>query len=117
MHIIFLVNNPIWVIKNKINYRNGVKRKMTRTELVKAVATATEMTQKDVKEVIDAAQAVTVETLASGEEVNVFEGLKLVVKDVAERQARNPQTGEVMVIPAHQTVKAKLGAAFKNIFA
>ena len=51
---------------------------MNRTEYVKAIATATDFTQKDVKAVLDAAQTVAYETMAKEEEVAIFEGLKLV---------------------------------------
>lgn len=87
---------------------------MNRTEFVKAVAEKAEMTQKAVKEVLEVMQEVTFEEMAKGEEVKIFESVTLVGKEVPEREARNPQTGETILVPAHLAPKAKFGTGIKN---
>ena len=87
---------------------------MNRTEYVKAVATATGFTQKDVKAVLDAAQTVAYATMAKEEEVKVFEGLTLVGvhKDACEK--RNPLNGETVKVAAKTAPKAKFGKFAKE---
>lgn len=90
---------------------------MTRSEFIKEVAARAGKTQVAIKEDIEAMETVIADTLASGEDVKVLNGLTLEVKDVPERERRNPATGETFIAPAHQTVKAKLGIAIKNTVA
>lgn len=87
---------------------------MNRTEYVKAVATATGFTQKDVKAVLDAAQMVAYTTMANNEEVKIFDGLTLVGvhKDACDK--RNPLTGETVHVAAKTAPKAKFGKPAKE---
>lgn len=88
---------------------------MKRAEFIKAVAEQAEMTQKAVKEVLEVMQEVAYGEMAKGEEVKIFDSVTLMGKEVAERTARNPQTGEELVVPAHLAPKAKFGSAIKNL--
>ena len=87
---------------------------MNRTEYVKAIATATDFTQKDVKAVLDAAQTVAYETMAKEEEVTIFEGLKLIGVKKAACVKRNPLTGADVQVPEKIAPKAKFGKAIKD---
>lgn len=87
---------------------------MTRTEFIKAVAENAEMTQKAVKEILEVMQEVVYDEMAKGEEVKIFDSVTLLGKEVPEREARNPQTGDVIVVPAHLAPKAKFGTGIKN---
>ena len=86
---------------------------MNRVEFVKAVATETGYTQKDVKAVIDAAQKVAYETMAK-EEVKIFDGLTLVGVHKDACVKRNPLTGEDVKVAAKVAPKAKWGKAAKD---
>lgn len=88
---------------------------MKRTEFIKAVAEKAEMTQKATKEVLDVMQEVVYAEMAKGEEVKIFDSVTLLGKEVPERECRNPQTGETMVVPAHLAPKAKFGTGIKNL--
>ena len=88
---------------------------MNRTEFVKAVATATGYTQKDVKAVLEAAQEVAYGAMAKEEEVTVFEGLKLIGVHKDATTARNPMDGSTVDVPAKTVPKAKWGVAAKRI--
>ena len=87
---------------------------MNRTEYVKAIATATDFTQKDVKAVLDAAQTVAYEAMAKEEEVTIFEGLKLIGVKKAACVKRNPLTGADVQVPEKIAPKAKFGKAIKD---
>ena len=87
---------------------------MNRTEFVKAVATATGYTQKDVKAVLEAAQTVAYDAMAKKEEVAIFDGLKLIGVHKDATTARNPMNGEIVDVPAKTVPKAKWGKAAKD---
>lgn len=87
---------------------------MNRTDYVKAVATATGYTQKDVKAVLDAAQTIAYETMAKEEEVKVFDGLTLTGVRKPACVKRNPLTGQDVNVPEKVAPKAKFGKFAKN---
>ena len=89
---------------------------MTKTELVKAIAVKTGFTQKDVKEVLEATQAVVFATIKE-DEVKLMDGVTLSAKLVPQRTARNPQTGAEIVVPEHLAPKCKFGNAIKAVLA
>jgi DNA-binding protein HU-beta len=88
---------------------------MKRAEFIKAVAEKAEMTQKATKEVLEVMQEVVYAEMAKGEEVKIFDSVTLLGKEVPEREARNPQTGDTIVVPAHLAPKAKFGTGIKNL--
>ena len=87
-------------------------------ELVKAVAEKTDKTQKCVREVIDGIEEVTIAQLKEANEENsvevkLFNGLALVSEYNESHEGRNPSTGETIVIPGKNRVKAKIGQVLK----
>lgn len=88
---------------------------MNKTEYVKAIATETGFTQKDVKAVLEAAQTVAYETMAKEEEVKVFDGLTLVGQKKPACVKRNPLTGQDVNVPEKVVPKARFGAVAKRI--
>lgn len=87
---------------------------MTRNEYIKAVAEATNMTQKATKEILEAMQEIVYAEMAKGEEVKIFDSVTLLGKEVPERTARNPQTGAEIVVQEHLAPKAKFGKGIKD---
>lgn len=87
---------------------------MNRTDYVKAVATATGYTQKDVKAVLDAAQTIAYEVMAKEEEVKVFDGLTLTGIRKPACVKRNPLTGQDVNVPEKVVPKAKFGKFAKD---
>lgn len=87
---------------------------MNKTEFVKAVATATGYTQKDVKAVLEAAQEVAYGAMAKEEDVKIFDGLTLVGVHKDATTARNPMDGSTVNVPAKTVPKAKWGKAAKE---
>jgi nucleoid DNA-binding protein len=87
---------------------------MNRTEYVKAIATATGYTQKDVKAVLDSAQTIAYEVMAKEDEIKVFDGLTLVGVHKDATTARNPMTGAIVEVGEKTVPKAKFGKFAKN---
>lgn len=90
--------------------------KMTKQDLVKAIAERSGKTQKDAREFIDVLKDVVFDALADGNEVSPIDGVKLSVKEVEARTCRNPRTGETLEVPAHKSVVLKRGAVLKTFF-
>lgn len=87
---------------------------MKRQEFIKAVAERAEMTQKATKEVLEVMQEVAYDVMKKGEDVKIFDSVTLIGKVIPERTARNPQTGDEIVVPEHLAPKAKFGTGIKN---
>ena len=73
---------------------------MNKVELIKAVAEATNNTQKDIKVIMEAVQDVTYGALVEGDEVKLMDGVTLSVVHKDARIARNPRTGESVEVDA-----------------
>ena len=55
------------------------------------------------------------ESLASGEKVGLVGFGTFEVSERAEREGRNPQTGQTMILKASKTPRFKAGKAFKDM--
>lgn len=88
---------------------------MNRQDFIKAVAANAEMTQKDVKAVLEAAATVAYAEMANEGEVSVFEGLKLEGVKKEAHVARNPLTGGSVDVPEKIVPKAHFTAAAKKL--
>lgn len=89
------------------------------TEKLKAVESTKgdkklKYTQAHVKEIVDVLQEVIYEGVKDEDGIKVIDGLKITRTLVEEKEGRNPQTGESLIIPAHYRVSAKFGKAFKD---
>lgn len=89
---------------------------MIKSELIKAVAGKVGFTQKDTELFINGFLETVEETLLEGEPVNLVGFGNFKVVDRAEREGRNPQTGETIMIPARKSPSFKFGKAFKDKF-
>lgn len=91
-------------------------KEKTVSELISALAEKTGTTKVQAKAFLDAhAELVTDELKASGS-VNLPGIGKLKLGERAERQGRNPSTGETITIKAAKTVKFSGGKSFKDSF-
>ena len=86
---------------------------MTSSTIVKMIADNTDYTQKDIKVFLAAAEPVLLEALKDGESFKIMD-VTVSLTDVAERTARNLQTGEIMTVPAHKKVSFKPSKALKE---
>jgi DNA-binding protein HU-beta len=86
---------------------------MNKTELIQALATATDTSQASASRSLDAFIRIVSEELAKGGEVALPGFGSFKKADRAERTGRNPQTGEAMTIAASATVKFSPASALK----
>ena len=86
---------------------------MTSSAIIKKIADASEYNQKDIKAFLAAAEPVLLEALLAGESFKIMD-VTVSLADVAERTARNLQTGETMTVPAHKKVTFKPSKALKE---
>ncbi len=85
---------------------------MTKTQTIAALAETTGLSKSDVSNLLDA-----VASLSYAEAANGFTlpGIgKLMLVERAERQGRNPATGETITIPAKTVVKFRVAKACKD---
>ena len=87
---------------------------MNKTELVAAIAEKTNLTKKDSEAALLAVVESITEALVKGDKVQVIGFGSFEVRERAEKQARNPRTGEVVTAPACKVPAFKAGKAFKD---
>lgn len=94
----------------------GKNKEKSLTELVSTLAEKTGITKAKAKEVLDAHAEVLIEELKQNGSVLLAGIGKLKLGERAERQGRNPATGEAITIKASKTVKFAGGKRFKDSF-
>lgn len=88
---------------------------MNKQELIAAVSTQVELSQKVTKQVIEAVVDQIVAAMAAGDTVNLT-GLGTFSRaDTTARTGRNPATGEAIAIPASVKPVFKFSAPVKRI--
>lgn len=86
---------------------------MNKTELVKAIADATELTQKSATDALDAFMESVTAALKAGDKVTLVGFGTFSVAERAARTGRNPKTGEELKIAASKAPKFSAGATLK----
>lgn len=87
---------------------------MTKTEFVKEFSNRIEMTQKDTAPIVDTFFETIKEVVASGEKIAIAGFGSWEIVERAQREGRNPATGEPIVIAASKAPKFKAAKAFKD---
>lgn len=90
---------------------------MTKKDFISAVAEKTGLTKKDAEAALNATLAIIGDELAAGGEVQFTGFGTFCVKERAARQGKNPQTGEIISIPAGKAPAFKAGKALKDAVA
>lgn len=88
---------------------------MKKADFIKKIAEKTGFTQKDTKVVVGAIREIVIEALNNDDDIQVIDGVKLSRKYMAERQSRNPQTGEAITVPAKHAPKCEFANSFKEL--
>lgn len=86
---------------------------MNKTDLVNAVAEKG-LSKKDAETAVKAVFEAVTDALAKGDKVQLVGFGTFEVRERAEREAHNPQTKEVIKVPATKVPAFKAGAALKN---
>lgn len=87
---------------------------MTKAEFIKAIADKTGGRITAISGALQAITEVVQEQLSAGNDVVIPGVGKLVLVQKAERQGRNPRTGETKTIPAKNALKFKAAASLKD---
>ena len=87
---------------------------MNRVELVAAMADKAGLAKKDAEKALKAFTDVVAEELKKGEKVQLVGFGTFEVAERAERKAKNPQSGEEMIVPACKQPRWKCGKAMKQ---
>ncbi len=88
---------------------------MTKDELVAKIVEITGLKKADTQKALDALISTIIETIKTGDKVNIT-GLGIFkLKDKNARLARNPKTGESIQVPAKRAPKFLPSRNFKEI--
>jgi len=87
---------------------------MNKTELIAAVAAKADLTKKDTEKFLSAFEDVITEALVADDKVQLVGFLTVDVVTRAEREGRNPQTGQPMKIAASKAPRFKVGKKLKD---
>jgi integration host factor subunit beta len=88
---------------------------MTKAELVEDVARAAELTKKDAERLVEIVFESIVETLNSGEKIELRGFGSFRVRERGARRGRNPKTGDPVDIPAKRVPYFKPGKELKEL--
>lgn len=87
---------------------------MNKTEMIVAMAEKAELSKKDAEKALSAFTNIVADTLVDGDKVSIIGFGTFEVVERAERQGRNPATGETITIAASKSPKFKAGKALKD---
>ena len=87
---------------------------MTKPEFINRIATANNMTKKDATIAIDAVIDGIKSALSEGEKIQLIGFGTFEVSERAAREARNPKTGEKLMVAACKTPKFKPSSVLKK---
>lgn len=87
---------------------------MNKAELIDAIAKSADLTKADAGRALDGMIDAITTALKNGETVSLVGFGSFGVKERAERQGRNPQTGNTITIKAARIPSFKAGKALKN---
>lgn len=87
---------------------------MTKAELVAAMANGSGITKAQAEKAVDGFVSAVSGALVAGDNVTLVGFGTFSVGERAEREGRNPRTGEKLTIPASKVVKFKAGKALSE---
>lgn len=82
---------------------------MTKKDIVRLVSERTDLSQQAVKEIVQQTLESIIEVLVRNSRIELRNFGVFKVKKRAARNARNPRTGEEVLVPEHETVTFKPG--------
>lgn len=88
---------------------------MKKQELVDELSARTGQLKMTIGDLLDAMAACAKDRLTALEDFDIPGVVRLRVVPTAERNGRNPRTGETIRIPARKVVKAKVNAAIRTV--
>ena len=86
---------------------------ITKDEFVERLSEKSRITKKDCRKFLEDLDEITRSCLVGGDGVKLG-FITLEPKDVQEKQAKNPKTGEAITVPAHRTVRVIVSSSLKS---
>jgi DNA-binding protein HU-beta len=87
---------------------------MNKSDLISAIAAKADITKKDAEAAVNALTDVIAEALKAGDKVQLVGFGTFEVKERAEREGRNPKTGETIKIAASKSPAFSAGKGLKD---
>ncbi|HGJ8360663.1 TPA: HU family DNA-binding protein [Neisseria gonorrhoeae] len=87
---------------------------MNKSELIEAIAQEADISKAAAQKALDATTNAVTNALKQGDTVTLVGFGTFYVGERAERQGRNPKTGEPLIIAAAKTLKFRAGKALKD---
>jgi DNA-binding protein HU-beta len=87
---------------------------VNKDELVTRIAERASVSKKSANEILDAAVATIMGAVAAGEKITLVGFGTFEARDRAQREGRNPKTGETMTIAATRVPAFSAGKVFKD---
>ena len=87
---------------------------MNKTELINAMSDKSGLTKKDTEKFLSAFEDVVTQALVKDDKVQLVGFLTIDVVARAEREGRNPQTGQPMKIAASKAPRFKVGKKLRD---
>jgi len=87
---------------------------MNKQELITAIASQSDLTKKDAEKFLSAFEDVVTAALVEGKKIQIVGFLTIDVVERAEREGRNPQSGQPMKIAASKAPRFKVGKTLKD---
>ncbi|MDR0273300.1 MAG: HU family DNA-binding protein [Clostridiales bacterium] len=87
---------------------------MNKTELIAAVAGEADLTKKDAEKFLSAFENVVTKALVAEKKVQLVGFMTIDVVERAQREGRNPQTGQPMTIAASKAPRFKVGKKLRD---
>ncbi|AAW89491.1 HU family DNA-binding protein [Neisseria gonorrhoeae] len=87
---------------------------MNKSELIEAIAQEADISKAAAQKALDATTNAVTNALKQGDTVTLVGFGTFYVGERAERQGRNPKTGEPLTIAAAKTLKFRAGKALKD---
>lgn len=87
---------------------------MNKSELIEAIAQEADISKAAAQKALDATTNAVTNALKQGDTVTLVGFGTFYVGERAERQGRNPKTGEPLTIAATKTLKFRAGKALKD---
>lgn len=84
-------------------------------EFIKLVSKETGYSQNNIREVLDNAEAVMIDSLKRDEGIKILKTISIVPSHKDATEARNPFTGGTVMVPAKRVIKAKISKSLKEL--
>ena len=87
---------------------------MTKADIVEKVQTQAGLSRREAIDMVESVLSLMKDTLESGKDITISGFGKFVVKHKRDRNGRNPQTGEAIVIDARRVITFKLSPRLRE---